>query len=163
MLSFLVFVTGQPRPSPPTLYPFLPSSHSGPFFSMSCTLFSATAVSQPFAYQSFPHSFHRNGGCTPLSRAPRSHFDSRHPTLLFSCNYKLLISQLLSFDGLPCNGGVYPPSESCALNWRLQTVDCQLLRRGEMGTGARGAPVPVVGLYVKIKRAESGRPGVTSG
>ncbi len=27
-------------------------------------------------------------------------------------------------------------------------------RRGEMGTGARGAPVPEVGLYVKIKRAQ---------
>jgi hypothetical protein len=27
--------------------------------------------------------------------------------------------------------------------------------RGEKGTGARGAPVPVVGLYVKIKRGQS--------
>ena|SRR5437660_79265 len=32
--------------------------------------------------------------------------------------------------------------------------------RGEqMGTGARGAPVPVVGLYVKVKRAQSGSLG----
>src|SRR6267378_5825698 len=30
----------------------------------------------------------------------------------------------------------------------------QLSKRGEMGTGARGAPVPEVGLYVKIKRAQ---------
>src|SRR5260370_23836934 len=39
-------------------------------------------------------------------------------------------------------------------NWRPQTDDCQLSKRGEMGTGARGAPVPEVGLYVKIKRAQ---------
>ena len=31
-----------------------------------------------------------------------------------------------------------------------------------MGTGARGAPVPEVGLYVKIKRAQSREAGVTS-
>jgi len=29
----------------------------------------------------------------------------------------------------------------------------------EMGTGARGAPVPEVGHYVKIKRAQSRKPG----
>lgn len=29
----------------------------------------------------------------------------------------------------------------------------------EMGTGARGAPVPEVGLYVKIKRAQFRNPG----
>jgi hypothetical protein len=43
---------------------------------------------------------------------------------------------------------------------QLRTVDCQLIqKRGEMGTGARGAPVPVVGLYVKIKRAQFRNPG----
>jgi hypothetical protein len=31
----------------------------------------------------------------------------------------------------------------------------QLSKREEMGTGARGAPVPEVGHYVKIKRAQS--------
>src|SRR5229473_4854668 len=35
----------------------------------------------------------------------------------------------------------------------------QLSKREEMGTGARGAPVPEVGHYVKIKRAQSRRPG----
>jgi hypothetical protein len=34
----------------------------------------------------------------------------------------------------------------------------QPFRRGEMGTGARGAPVPVVGLYVKIKHAQFRNP-----
>jgi len=43
--------------------------HSSLLFSSSCALFSATAVSQPFAYQPPPHSFHRHGGCTP-SRVP---------------------------------------------------------------------------------------------
>ncbi len=32
-----------------------------------------------------------------------------------------------------------------APNWRLQTDHCQLSKREEMGTGARGAPVPEVG------------------
>ncbi len=51
-------------------------------------------------------------GVYPLSHALCSHFDSRHPTLLFSYNYKLQISQLHSFDGLPCNGGCTPSSQS---------------------------------------------------
>jgi len=32
------------------------------------------------------------------------------------------------------------------------------LRREEMGTGARGAPVPEVGPYLKIKRVQCRRP-----
>ncbi len=32
-------------------------------------------------------------------------------------------------------------------------------KRGKMGTEARGAAVPVVGLYVKVKRAQSGSLG----
>jgi len=35
----------------------------------------------------------------------------------------------------------------------------QLSKTGEMGTGARGAPVPEVGLQVKIKSDQSRRPG----
>ena len=33
-----------------------------------CALFSVTAVSQPFAYQSVRHSFHRDGGAHPSSQ-----------------------------------------------------------------------------------------------
>jgi hypothetical protein len=33
-------------------------------------------------------------------------------------------------------------------------ASCRIPRGGEMGTGARGAPVPVVGHYVKIKRSQ---------
>jgi hypothetical protein len=36
---------------------------------------------------------------------------------------------------------------------------CGIPRRGEMGTGARGAPIPEVGLYVKIKPVQSRKPG----
>src|ERR1700731_2155261 len=38
-------------------------------------------------------------------------------------------------------------------------ASCRIPRGGEMGTEARGAPVPEVGLYVKIKLAQSGSPG----
>jgi len=37
---------------------------------MDCTLFCATAVSQPFVYQLLPHSFHLDGGCTPSLSIP---------------------------------------------------------------------------------------------
>ncbi len=65
MLYFRVFATHQSRSSLPSPFPFLPSLHSSLFFSKDCALFSATAASQPFAYQSLPHSFHHDGGCTP--------------------------------------------------------------------------------------------------
>ena len=48
--------------------PFLPSSHSNLFFSEACALFSVTAVSQPLAYQTLRHSFHRDGGSHPSSQ-----------------------------------------------------------------------------------------------
>ncbi len=37
--------------------------------------------------------------------------------------------------------------------------ELQNSKREEMGTGARGAPVPEVGLYVKIKGVQSRMPG----
>jgi len=48
--------------------PFLLSSHSNLFFSELCALFSVTAVSQLFVYQSLRHSFHRDGGSHPSSQ-----------------------------------------------------------------------------------------------
>ena len=45
------------------------------------------------------------------------------------------------------------------VNHLLETSHPLSLEEGEMGTGARGAPVPEVGLYVKIKRPQSRRPG----
>src|SRR6266850_3550563 len=48
--------------------PFTPSSHSNLFFSEVCALFSLTAVSQPFVYQSLRHSFHRDRGAHPSSQ-----------------------------------------------------------------------------------------------
>ncbi len=62
---FPVFATRLSRTSPARLSPFLTSLHSTPFFSKDCELFFTTAASQPFAYQSLPHSFHRHGGGIP--------------------------------------------------------------------------------------------------
>jgi len=82
---------------------------------------------------------------------------------LFSSSYRLTCTtdaaQLFwnqsLVDTFHRDGGC-TPSETRVLDWRWnirpgrncqpQTVDCQLFRRGEMGTGARGAPVPKVGL-----------------
>jgi hypothetical protein len=78
-------VDGQPRPRT-VPFPFLPSSHPSLFFSSDCTLSSTTAISQPFANQSLPHTFHRDGGYTPL------HSESYYSPVVnylpksFSCN-----------------------------------------------------------------------------
>src|SRR5882762_11174879 len=58
----------EPRRALPAPLPFLLSSHSSRFFSEVCPLFSVTAASQPFVYQSLRHSFHRNGGSHPSSQ-----------------------------------------------------------------------------------------------
>src|SRR6266850_8390418 len=63
-----VFVTRKSWPALPAPLPFTPSSHSSLFFSEVCSLFSVTAVPQPFVYQSLWHSFHRHGGSHPSSQ-----------------------------------------------------------------------------------------------
>src|SRR6267142_119659 len=68
MLFSRVFATRKSRPALPAPLPFLPSSHSSLFFSEVCSLFSVTALSQPFVYQSLRHSFHRDGGSHPSSQ-----------------------------------------------------------------------------------------------
>jgi hypothetical protein len=112
MLFFPVFAYPKPRsathqsqPSLPAPSPFLPSLHSSLFFSEDCALFSATAVSQPFAYQSFPHSFHRDGGCTPSRYISDLATHRSHSRSFFSCTYKLQIFYLLSFDIHASDGG----------------------------------------------------------
>src|SRR5712692_1263775 len=80
MLFFLVFATQQSRSSLPARSSFLPRSHSSLFVSEDCALFSATALSQPLAYETLPHSFHRDGGCTPYRhRLPRSRRGDENP------------------------------------------------------------------------------------
>jgi len=75
MLFSHVFATCKSRPALLAPLSFLPFAHSSLFFSEVCSLFFATAVSQPFAYQSLRHSFHRDGGCTS------------YPTIrLFNCS-----------------------------------------------------------------------------
>jgi hypothetical protein len=51
-------------------FPLLPSRPSTLFFSEACSLTYTTAIPQPFAYQLLPHSFHRDGGCTPPTFKP---------------------------------------------------------------------------------------------
>src|SRR5882672_3109570 len=63
-----VFATRKSRPALPASLPFTLSFHSSLFFSEVCSLFSVTAVSQPFVYQSLRHSFHRDGGSHPSSQ-----------------------------------------------------------------------------------------------
>src|SRR5712692_2644404 len=46
-------------------YALFPCPPYPPVFSNTCRLSYTTAISQPFAYQSLPHCFHRDGGCTP--------------------------------------------------------------------------------------------------
>jgi hypothetical protein len=112
MLFFPVFVHTEPRsathqcrPSLPAPSPFLPSLHSSLFFSEDCALFPATAVSQPFVYQSFPHSFHHHGGCTPSRCISDLVTQRSHSCSFISNTYKLQIFYLLSFDIHASDGG----------------------------------------------------------
>jgi hypothetical protein len=43
------------------------------FFSSSCGLTYTTANTQSLSFQSLPHAFHRDGGCTPLASQFSSH------------------------------------------------------------------------------------------
>src|SRR5260370_40934163 len=65
MLPFRVVATHQSRSSQPALISFPPRSHASLFFAEDYVPSSATGAPQPFVYQSLPHSFHRDGGCTP--------------------------------------------------------------------------------------------------
>src|SRR6266436_4404986 len=65
MLPFRVVATHQSRSSQPALISFPPCSHASLFFAEDYVPSSATGAPQPFVYQSLPHSFHRDGGCTP--------------------------------------------------------------------------------------------------
>src|SRR5712692_12035471 len=91
MVSFYVFATHQSRSSLTAPSPFLPSSHSSLFFSGNCALFFTTAVSQPFAYQTLPHSFHHNRGCTP----PRTFSITLASSVRRTCHCKPFVFSLM--------------------------------------------------------------------
>src|SRR3981189_2924138 len=59
-----------------------------PLFSYSCALSYTTALAQLFSSQSVTHSFHRDGGCTPLTASWISPLDANchtvRPTLFSS-------------------------------------------------------------------------------
>ena len=72
MLFSLVFAQPRPRQNRPRPFRIAEDSplvsgrqHLTSCLSASYALFSLTAIFQPFSFQSLPHSFHRDGGCTP--------------------------------------------------------------------------------------------------
>src|SRR6266849_1414167 len=74
MLFSFVFAQHRLRQNRPHLFRIAEDSpllsglqHLTSCLSASYALFSLTAIFQPFSFQSLPHSFHRDGGCTPLS------------------------------------------------------------------------------------------------
>ena len=83
-----------------------PSGHSpfpcplSPLFSYSCALFYTTALAQLFSSQSVTHSFHRDGGCTPLTASWISPLDANCHTVrptLFSSLPRYLVTSLLRY------------------------------------------------------------------
>src|SRR6266481_5955912 len=74
----------------PTPYPL------SPLFSQPCALSYTTAPAQLFSSQSVTHSFHRDGGCTPLTASWISPLDANchtvRPTLFSSLPRYLLTS-----------------------------------------------------------------------
>jgi hypothetical protein len=89
---------------------------SSPLFSNSSALFSAMDDTYLFSFQSFPHSFHRDGGGTLAFKNLNHHFNLSsslqaapfHQNYLrpfASTTYKLPIFYPLCFDIHPCNGG----------------------------------------------------------
>jgi hypothetical protein len=67
MVTFRVFTVIQPRLAriAPTHRLSALLLHSTPLLSIASALFSSTALTQPFSFQSLPHSFYRNGGIPP--------------------------------------------------------------------------------------------------
>src|SRR5713226_9787168 len=72
VLFFLVFAQLRLRQNRPRLFGIAEDSplfsglqHLTSCLSASYALFSLTAIFQPFSFQSLPHSFHPDGGCTP--------------------------------------------------------------------------------------------------
>src|SRR5713101_6268835 len=72
MLFSFVFAQQRLRQNRPRLFRIAEDSslfsglqHLTSCLSASYALFSLTAIFQPFSFQSLPHSFHPDGGCTP--------------------------------------------------------------------------------------------------
>src|SRR6266849_1907104 len=72
MLFSFVFAQHRLRQNRPHLFRIAEDSpllsglqHLTSCLSASYALFSLTAIFQPFSFQSLPHSFHPDGGCTP--------------------------------------------------------------------------------------------------
>src|SRR6267378_6268235 len=71
-----------------------------PLFSYSCALSYTTALAQLFSSHSVTHSFHRDGGCTPLTASWISPLDANCHTVrptLFSSLPRYLVTSLLRY------------------------------------------------------------------
>jgi hypothetical protein len=87
--------------------------HLTSFISVSCALSLLTGAPQLLWNQFVPHSFYRNGGCTPLTLLPSTAVSSispisRRPSHFSSTPYRMLLPQPLCFDSDPFSWGVYP-------------------------------------------------------
>src|SRR6266567_3067820 len=67
-----------------------------------------------------------------------------HSSALFCTFLHSRKTQLFYFQSIPHSASKNTTTRE--VRPELQTGCCQLSKRGEMGTGARGAPVPEVGL-----------------
>jgi hypothetical protein len=65
LIFFPVFAQSNLAETTPTGIPLSPLLHLTPLLSIACALFFLTALTQLFSFQLLPHSFYRNGGCTP--------------------------------------------------------------------------------------------------
>ena len=116
--------------------PLFPLPPLSPLLPYSYALFSATAVSQPFAYQSLPHSFHRDGGCTPSSSIPLSHYAPKSfPHNLLSNPHPLNPCATILYKNGGGKGGPTPLQQQwpeladrpgrIPSSFQHSTVDCQ--------------------------------------
>jgi hypothetical protein len=99
-------VAHQSRSSLHTPLASLSPSDSSPFFSADCALLHTTAVSQPFVYQSLPHSFYHDEGI-PL---PYSGFATCHTTAQFGERFP---AYSFSFHALPNSFAITKTQLSC--------------------------------------------------
>jgi len=170
VLFFLVFAQLRLRQNRPRLFGIAEDSplfsglqHLTSCLSASCALFSLTAIFQPFSFQSLPHSFHPDGGCTPSLHIRMvlytdlyaksfgiKFFANPHQlTLMESHSYKNLGGALL----LTRNPGkvpfVHPGGTHEGPVAGSVCPACPALR-GEQHRGVRPAPPPLISLLLYI-------------
>jgi hypothetical protein len=107
-----------------TSLPLSRSLHSTPLLPMVSALFCSTALTQPFSFQSLPHSFYRHGGVPPSSHsgspslprvsrgAVRARGTRRSPLVALDRIQVLLFHTLPNSFALPKNSTLFFSSDS---------------------------------------------------